>query len=115
MEDLKGSESWRIFRIISEFAEGFEKLAHIPYSITILGGARSKPGDDSYEATVKLSGMLARAGFGVISGGEPGIMEAANKGASECGGRSVGLNITLPKEQKPNPYQNLSLGFRCQR
>jgi uncharacterized protein (TIGR00730 family) len=112
MEDLKGSESWRIFRIISEFAEGFEKLANIPYSITIFGGARCKPGDVSYETTVKLSGMLARAGFGVISGGGPGIMEAANKGASECGGRSVGLNITLPEEQMPNTYQNLSLGFR---
>jgi uncharacterized protein (TIGR00730 family) len=112
MEDLKGSESWRIFRIISEFAEGFEKLAKISYSITIFGAARSRPGDASYEAAVELAGMLARAGFGLISGGGPGIMEAVNKGASECGGRSVGLNITLPEEQKPNSYQNLSLHFR---
>ena len=112
MEDLKGSESWRIFRIISEFAEGFEKLAHLPYSVTIFGAARTKPGDASYEAAVELAGLLARSGFGVISGGGPGIMEAANKGASECGGRSVGLNITLPEEQMPNPHQNLSLHFR---
>jgi uncharacterized protein (TIGR00730 family) len=112
MEDLKGSESWRIFRIISEFAEGFEKLAHLPYTITIFGGARCEPGDGNYEATVELAGKLARAGFSVMSGGGPGVMEAANKGANDCGGRSVGLNISLPREQKPNPHQNLSLNFR---
>lgn len=112
MEDLKGTESWRLFRIIGDFAEGFEKLSELPYCITIFGAARCRPGDDSYTATVELAGMLARAGFGIISGGGPGIMEAANKGASECGGRSVGLNIELPEEQQPNPYQNLGLHFR---
>jgi uncharacterized protein (TIGR00730 family) len=112
MEDLKGSESWRIFRIISEFAEGFEKLANLPYTITVFGGTRCLPGDANYEAAVELAGKLARAGFSVMSGGGPGIMEAANKGANDCGGRSVGLNIKLPKEQKPNPHQNLSMYFR---
>jgi len=112
MEDLQGSEAWRIFRIISEFTEGFERLSALPYSITIFGAARANPGDEYYEAAVEISRKLAKEGFGVISGGGPGIMEAANKGASEAGGQSVGLNITLPEEQTPNPYQNLSINFR---
>ncbi|NWF38453.1 TIGR00730 family Rossman fold protein [Mariprofundus sp. NF] len=112
MEDLKGSESWRIFRIISEFTEGIDTLNELPYSVTIFGAARAKPGDIYYEATVEIARKLAKEGFGVISGGGPGIMEAANKGAAEGGGKSVGLNITLPEEQTPNPYQNLSINFR---
>ncbi|MDQ6992563.1 MAG: TIGR00730 family Rossman fold protein [Mariprofundus sp.] len=112
MEDLKGSEAWRIFRIISEFTEGFDKLSSLPLSITIFGAARSKPGDVHYRAAETLANKLAKEGFGIISGGGPGIMEAANKGANEAGGKSIGLNITLPQEQKPNPYQNLSLDFR---
>lgn len=112
MEDLKGSEAWRIFRIISEFTEGFEKLAALPYSVTIFGAAREQAGDKYYLATVELARKLANEGFGVISGGGPGIMEAANKGATEAGGKSVGLNITLPHEQLTNPYQNLSINFR---
>jgi len=112
MEDLKGSESWRIFRIISEFTEGIDTLNELPYSVTIFGAARAKPGDIYYEATVKIAKKLAEEDFGVISGGGPGIMEAANKGAKAAGGKSVGLNITLPMEQIPNPYQNISVDFR---
>jgi len=112
MEDLKGSEAWRIFRIISEFTEGFEKLGTLPYSITIFGAARTQPGDHYYEATVEMAKKLACEGFGIISGGGPGIMEAANRGAAEGGGKSVGLNINLPQEQVTNPYQNISMHFR---
>lgn len=112
MEDLKGSEAWRIFRIISEFTEGFEKLGTLPFAISIFGAARTQPDDAAYQATEQLALRLAAEGFAVISGGGPGIMEAANKGARSGGGKSVGLNITLPQEQTPNPYQNLSLDFR---
>jgi len=112
MEDLKGSESWRIFRIMSEFTEGIDKLSDIPYSITIFGAARAKAGDRYYQAAEELAGKLAREGFGIISGGGPGIMEAANKGSSDAGGKSIGLNITLPMEQIPNRYQNISIDFR---
>ncbi|ATX81055.1 hypothetical protein Ga0123462_0177 [Mariprofundus ferrinatatus] len=112
MEDLKGSESWRIFRIISEFTEGIETLNNLPFSITIFGAAREKPGDSYYEATVEIARKLSLEGFGIISGGGPGIMEAANKGAREGGGRSIGLNISLPEEQTPNSYQNISINFR---
>jgi len=112
MEDLKGSEAWRVFRIMSEFTEGFDKLGELPYAITIFGAARTKPEDSYYKATEELAQKLAEEGFAVISGGGPGIMEAANKGASQAGGKSVGLNITLPQEQIANPYQNLSLDFR---
>ena len=112
MEDLKGSEAWRIFRIMSEFTEGFDKLGELPFCITIFGAARTRVDDGYYKDTELLAKKLAHEGFGVISGGGPGIMEAANKGAKEGGGRSVGLNITLPMEQIPNPYQNVSVDFR---
>jgi len=112
MEDLKGSESWRIFRIISEFTEGFDRLNTLPLSITIFGAARTPRNHANYQAAEEMANKLSKEGFGVISGGGPGIMEAANKGASEGGGKSVGLNITLPEEQTSNPYQNISLDFR---
>ncbi|RLL55983.1 TIGR00730 family Rossman fold protein [Mariprofundus sp. EBB-1] len=112
MEDLKGSEAWRIFRIISEFTEGFEKLGTLPYSVTIFGSARTQAGDQYYESTVEIAQKLAMEDFAIISGGGPGIMEAANKGAAEGGGKSVGLNIILPHEQTANPYQNISMHFR---
>lgn len=112
IEDLKGSEAWRIFRIISEFTEGIEKLEPMDFAITIFGSARLQPGDANYEATRRISNRLAEEGFAIITGGGPGIMEAANRGASEGNNRSVGLNIALPTEQQPNPYQNVSLQFR---
>lgn len=112
MEDLQGSEAWRIFRIISEFTEGFEKLSTLPHAVTVFGAARARVDSVYYQAAVELAHKLAKEGFAVISGGGPGIMEAANRGANEGGAKSVGLNITLPQEQTPNPYQNLSVDFR---
>ncbi len=105
-------ESWRIFQIMAEFVEGFERLARICPAVTIFGSARIPPDHPWFTLTVEIAHSLSEAGFAVISGGGPGIMEAANRGA--YGGRSpsVGLNISLPKEQQGNAYQDVSLHFR---
>ncbi len=112
IEDLKGDESWRLFRIISEFTEGFEELSDIGFAVTLFGSARTKPTDPYYQAAEQIAALLAEEGFAIISGGGPGIMEAANKGGAENGAKSIGLNIDLPFEQVPNEFQNLSLDFR---
>ena len=103
---------WRIFRIMAEFTEGFEELATVGPAVSIFGSARTKPGEKYYTLACDTASELAKAGFAVITGGGGGIMEAANKGAAEAGGKSIGLNIELPIEQTPNEYQNLSMHFR---
>jgi len=102
---------WRIFRIMSEFVEGFEEMASLGPAVTIFGSARTRPGDPYFKAAEETARLLSKQGFSVITGGGPGIMEAGNKGAFEAGGKSVGLNITLPQEQEANRYQTLSLDF----
>jgi uncharacterized protein (TIGR00730 family) len=109
---LKARESWHLFGIISEFVEASEKLAEIRPAVSIFGSARTKPDHPYYKKTVDLARLLSDAGFSVISGGGPGIMEAANKGAFDGASPSVGLNILLPHEQTGNPYQNVSVTFR---
>jgi uncharacterized protein (TIGR00730 family) len=104
-------DGWRVFRIMSEFVEGFEVMARVGKAVSVFGSARTKPTDPHYKAAEETARLLARAGFSVITGGGPGIMEAANKGAFEAGGTSVGLNITLPQEQEGNKYQTISLDF----
>lgn len=99
-----GKDTWTIFRIMAEFVEGFESLSTIGPCVSIFGSARTKPGTYYYELAVDTARRLTDAGFGVITGGGPGIMEAGNRGAKENGGASVGLNIELPFEQKPNDY-----------
>ena len=103
---------WRIFRIMAEFTEGFEELASIGPAVSIFGSARVKPTEKHYKLAEETAFELAKAGFAIITGGGGGVMEAANKGAAEAGGKSIGLNIELPMEQIPNEYQNLSLHFR---
>ncbi|MDX2002376.1 MAG: TIGR00730 family Rossman fold protein [Chitinophagales bacterium] len=112
--NLKAESSWAIFKIMSEFVEGFEKLNHIGPCISIFGSARTAPDHPYYIATEEIARKLALEGFGIISGGGPGIMEAANKGARSVGGASVGLNIDLPMEQGANPYIDLDklINFR---
>jgi hypothetical protein len=105
-------ETWRVFRIMAEFVEGFEELATVGPAVSIFGAARTLTEDKYYKLAVETSEILAKAGYTIITGGGGGIMEAANKGAANGGGKSVGLNIELPHEQKPNKYQNLSLHFR---
>ncbi len=106
-------DSWRMFRIMAEFVDGFDALSTIDIpSVTIYGSARTPQDDPTYKLTEQLAGALAKAGFGVITGGGPGIMEAANKGAFEAGGLSIGLNISLPHEQDANPYTNFPLNFK---
>jgi len=112
IDDLKGDQSWRIFRIISEFTEGFDELSGLCDAISIFGSARLEPEHAYYQKTVELAQLLSKNGFAIISGGGPGIMEAANKGAQLQDQLSIGLNIELPREQKPNTYQSLSLNFR---
>lgn len=102
--DIKATDSWQIFKIMSEFVEGFEKMAQIGPCVSVFGSARTKPTNKYYKLAEEISFKLTRSGYGVISGGGPGIMEAANKGAKAGGGKSVGLNIELPFEQKPNPF-----------
>ncbi|MFZ4527688.1 MAG: TIGR00730 family Rossman fold protein [Undibacterium curvum] len=109
---LKARESWHMFTIMAEFIESTERLSTIRPAVTIFGSARTKPDDPYYVQCVDLSHRLSDAGFAVISGGGPGIMEAANKGAYEGASPSVGLNIELPHEQRSNPWQNISLSFR---
>ncbi len=105
---------WRIFRIMAEFVEGFETMAKIKPSILVFGSARTKPDEKYYKLTVEVSKELVKRGFGVSTGGGPGIMEAANKGAQEAGGSSTGINIELPHEQDPNPFidRDKLLSFR---
>jgi uncharacterized protein (TIGR00730 family) len=102
--ESKAHSSWQIFKIMAEFVDGFEALSRIGPCISIFGSARTQPEHPYYQLTVEIAKQLAQEGFGVISGGGPGIMEAANKGASLAGGKSVGLNIDLPFEQHHNPY-----------
>jgi len=105
-------ESWRIFQIMAEFVEGFEKLCLISPSVSIFGSARAQPGDPWYAKAETTARLLSDAGFAVVSGGGPGIMEAANKGAQAGKSPSIGVNIELPLEQEPNAYQDISLHFR---
>ncbi|MRR17078.1 MAG: TIGR00730 family Rossman fold protein [Deltaproteobacteria bacterium] len=112
IDSLSKEESWRIFRIMAEFVESIEVLSNVHGAVTIFGSARLKPDDKYYQMAEKLGQLLAHNGFAVITGGGPGIMEAANKGAAEAGGQSVGMNIKLPFEQKPNPYANLQLDYK---
>ncbi|HEX9021661.1 MAG TPA: TIGR00730 family Rossman fold protein [Nitrospirota bacterium] len=112
MEDLAKSDTWRVFRIMAELVEGFEALNNIGPGVTIFGSARLKPGSPYYNKCLKVAERLARDGFAVISGGGPGIMEAANKGAQNANGTSVGLNIELPQEQSPNQFQDIQVEFR---
>ncbi len=106
-------DSWRMFRILSEFVEGFDAMSAIDVpAVTVYGSARTAPDHKYYLLAEEIAGGLAKSGYGVITGGGPGIMEAANKGAYEAGGISVGLNIDLPHEQDPNPYANFSLDFK---
>jgi len=109
---LLQKETWRIFQIMAEFVEGFEKLCMIRPSVSVFGSARATPDDPWYRIAEEISRLLSDAGFSVVSGGGPGIMEAANKGGQAGRSPSIGVNIELPREQKPNPYQDVSLHFR---
>ena len=105
-------DTWRVFRIMAEFIEGFEAMADVGKAVTFFGSARSTPGTPDYELCVTTARKFAQAGFSIITGGGPGIMEAANKGAQEGGGLSVGVNIDLPHEQDPNAYIEKLINFR---
>ncbi len=102
--DIKAADSWQIFKIMSEFVEGFEKMSRIGPCVSIFGSARTKITSPYYKLAEEIAFKLTREGYGIISGGGPGIMEAANKGAKAGGGKSVGLNIVLPFEQSSNPF-----------
>lgn len=112
MTESPVKDLWRLFRIMAEFTEGFEELASVGPAVSIFGSARSGPGDKYYNLAVQTAQEIVKAGFAVITGGGGGIMEAANKGAAQAKGKSIGLNIELPMEQEPNEYQNISLSFR---
>lgn len=111
--EIKTNDSWAIFKIMGEFVNGFEKMSKIGPCVSIFGSARTKPGDKYYKLAESIAKKIVEAGYGVITGGGPGIMEAGNKGAHLGGGTSVGLNIDLPFEQHDNPYidQDKSLDF----
>lgn len=111
-ETLVEREAWRLFGIMAEFVEATDRLAHVRPAVTIFGSARVKPDSPYYQLTETIARKLSDTGLGVISGGGPGVMEAANKGAYDGEGPSVGLNIQLPHEQRRNPYQNISVGFK---
>lgn len=112
IDNLSATESWRMFRILSEFVDSIDTMGNMPKGVSIFGSARVKPGSEVYRRAEELGRRLVEAGFMVITGGGGGVMEAANKGAAEAGGHSVGLNIELPFEQRPNPYANVRLSFR---
>ncbi len=111
IDDIKLEESWRLFKILGEFVDGVENLHDLGPAVSIFGSARTRAKDPAYAQAQEIAGRFAAAGFAVITGGGGGIMEAANKGARQAGGRSVGLNIQLPFEQKPNEYADLKLDF----
>jgi uncharacterized protein (TIGR00730 family) len=109
--DFANQDTWRIFRIMAEFVEAFETMSKIGKAVTIFGSARIKPNNPYYKVAVQTGYLLAKSKFAVITGGGPGIMEAANRGAKKGGGISVGLNIDLPTEQMPNPFQTHPIRF----
>src|SRR5688572_21344842 len=111
-DEFLHTDTWRVFRIMGEFVQGFEDLAPITNGVSIFGSARTSRDDPAYTAAQETAALFVRAGFAVITGGGPGIMEAANKGAFEAGGLSIGCNIELPFEQKSNDYLTLSLKFK---
>lgn len=110
--DFTRTDTWRVMRLMGEFIEGFDTLASVDKAVTVFGSARTDPADRYYAAAERLSALLAQASFAVITGGGPGIMEAANKGARQAKGRSIGCNIELPFEQTSNPYADTVLNFR---
>ena len=111
-KDALRDESWRVFRVMSEFVESFDAMVRVGPAVSVFGSARTSPDDQYYKLAVDCGRRLVDRDFAVITGGGPGIMEAANKGALDAGGTSIGLNISLPLEQDPNPYQNIELDFR---
>jgi uncharacterized protein (TIGR00730 family) len=112
LDEINIHDTWRLFRIIAEFVEGFDTLAPISNAVTFFGSARAQEGDWEYETARQLASKLATEGFAVISGGGPGVMEAANRGTQEAGGTSIGLNIEIPFEQRPNKYIDKLIEFR---
>ena len=111
-EDFITEEPWRMFRIMAEFVEGFELLSKIGRAVSIFGSSRLKPKDKYYKITSEIAYLLAKEGYAIVTGGGPGVMEAANRGARAAKGKSVGLNIQIPLEQKPNKYVETLLDFR---
>ena len=112
IDDFAIQESWRLFRILSEFVDGIDNMADVPPGVSIYGSARAKEGDKAYNDARNIARVLSSKGCSIITGGGPGVMEAANRGAQEGGGVSVGLNIDLPFEQEPNPYIDKLITFR---
>ncbi|HZE62663.1 MAG TPA: TIGR00730 family Rossman fold protein [Pyrinomonadaceae bacterium] len=112
LDEFTHTDTWRVFRIMGEFVTGFDELATLTRGISIFGSARTHADDPDYAAAQETAALLARAGFAVITGGGPGIMEAANRGAFEAGGLSIGCNIELPFEQNSNPYLTRGLKFK---
>ncbi len=112
IENFKSDDTWRVFRIMAEFIEGFEILSRVGKAVSIFGSSRVKPDDRYYKMAEELAEILVKEGYAIISGGGPGIMEAANKGAFKAGGESIGLNIEIPREQKPNKFVKTLLNFR---
>ncbi len=112
LTDFRAEDTWRVFRIMAEFVDSFESMHKTGPLVTVFGSARTAPDHPYYLDAVDIGKRLVEKGYGVLTGGGPGIMEAANKGAYENDGISIGLNIDLPEEQNPNPYQNKSLSFR---
>jgi uncharacterized protein (TIGR00730 family) len=110
-ENFTAEETWRVFRIMAEFIEGFETLSKVGRAISFFGSSRLKPEDKYYKIAVQTAYLLSKAGYAIITGGGPGAMEAANKGARKARGKSIGLNIQIPREQKPNKYVDLLLDF----
>ena len=111
-EDFTHEETWRIFRIMSEFVEGFEVLSEVGQAVSIFGSTRSRPNSEYYKLAEEIAYLLAKEGYAIITGSGPGLMEAANKGARRAKGKSIGLNIQIPSQQKPNKYVDLLLDFR---
>ena len=111
INELAKEESWRMFRIIGELVEGFDELAGVAPAVSVYGSARVKEGDELYRQTEEITHRLGEMGFSIITGGGPGVMEAANKGAIKAGVTSIGLNISLPQEQIPNVYTTRSITF----
>ncbi|MFC1869574.1 TIGR00730 family Rossman fold protein [Thermodesulfobacteriota bacterium] len=112
VDDISIKDTWRMFLILSEFVEGFETMPKVYPAVTFFGSARSHPNSSEYKTTELMTRLLVESGFNIVSGGGPGIMEAANKGAAKAGGKSVGLHIRLPNEQMPNEYANIKLDFK---